>query len=55
MEKPNDQRPLNIFTNSVYACHHFLPSSGPSGTFGCFCLNLLFEWVFEFFYVVPEV
>ena len=31
---------LNIFTNLVYACHHFLYTSGPFVAFGYFCLNL---------------
>ena len=36
---------MHAFLNSVHVCHCFLPSSRPFGTFGGFCLNLLFEWL----------
>ena len=44
--------PLAIFKTSVYTGYCFLLGSGPSRTFGCFCLNLLFERVFGHFYIV---
>ena len=44
--------PLAIFKTSIYIGYCFLLGSGPSRTFGCFCLNLLFERVFGHFYIV---
>ena len=41
------RRHLHVFFFLIRYMHViiFLPSFGPSGTFGNFCLNLLFEWL----------